>query len=488
MSSPQPFTDPAACAEEIIRRVGPDIRLAMPLGLGKPVQLANALYARAKADPSLQLTILTALSLEKPQPQHPLEKALLSPFLERVFGDSPALDYLPDLRQGCLPANVQIKEFFFPPGSMLGLPQAQQNYVSSNYTHAARDVFAQGANVVAQLIAPHPEGGGRYSLSCNPDTGPELLQMLRDSGRAHVVAAQVHAELPYMAGEAEVEAEEFDLILADPKLNTRLFSTPKQPVGTADFAIGLHAAALVRDGGTLQLGIGALGDAVVHALLLRQQHNTEFQALLHERGVLQEQAELISEVGGVAPFSQGLYGATEMFTDGFLHLYQGGILRRKVYGDAHLQALINRGEVDPEALRPEVLDGLEALGERVIRSEEFATLQRHGLFRDDCRYELGHIIAPMGSASWPIWPSPSPGRPSKPSAWAPACAMGCCCMGGFSSARTACTRAYATCPRRRERCSPCRAWPASTSWTWTHPCTRPKGCMPALSTAESWPA
>ena len=61
MSSPQPFTDPAACSEEIIRRVGPDIRLAMPLGLGKPVQLANALYARAKADPSLQLTILTAL-------------------------------------------------------------------------------------------------------------------------------------------------------------------------------------------------------------------------------------------------------------------------------------------------------------------------------------------------------------------------------------------------------------------------------------------
>jgi hypothetical protein len=29
-----------------------------------------------------------------------------------------------------------------------------------------------------------------------------------------------------------------------------------------DFLIGLHASQLVRDGGTLQLGIGSLGDAV----------------------------------------------------------------------------------------------------------------------------------------------------------------------------------------------------------------------------------
>lgn len=52
--------------DAIIERLGKDIRVGMPLGLGKPNQLINALYSRARADESLQLTILTALSLEKP--------------------------------------------------------------------------------------------------------------------------------------------------------------------------------------------------------------------------------------------------------------------------------------------------------------------------------------------------------------------------------------------------------------------------------------
>jgi len=38
----------------------------MPLGLGKPVPLINALYRRAKRNSALQLTVFTALSLEKP--------------------------------------------------------------------------------------------------------------------------------------------------------------------------------------------------------------------------------------------------------------------------------------------------------------------------------------------------------------------------------------------------------------------------------------
>jgi hypothetical protein len=31
---------------------------------------------------------------------------------------------------------------------MLGVPYAQQNYVSSNYTHAGRDMLARGVNAV----------------------------------------------------------------------------------------------------------------------------------------------------------------------------------------------------------------------------------------------------------------------------------------------------------------------------------------------------
>nr|MBV6628355.1 hypothetical protein [Oceanococcus sp. HetDA_MAG_MS8] len=394
---PQYHRQAEALVDDIINTLGHDIRIGLPLGLGKPVQLVNALYQRAKADPKVQLTILTALSLDKPQPSNALEASFLNPFLDRVFADCPRLDYMVDRLAGRVPQNVRVLEFFFKPGSELKNPRAQQDYISSNYTHAARDVFQQGCNVAAQLVAKREDQNGvRFSLSCNPDTGPELLDLLRSSGRRHLVIAQVHADLPYMVHDAEVPESTFDHVLEAPELNTRLFSTPKQPVAPADHAIGLHVSSLIKDGGTLQIGIGAMGDAIVHALCLRQQSNALYQQLIEAAPHAECQAPLVEQFGGKKPFRKGVYGATEMFVDGFLDLYDAGILSRRVYDDEHLQTLINRGEVDPNDLQPEVLDELEALGERVIRGHEFEVLQRHGLFVDDCRYELGHIIAPDG--------------------------------------------------------------------------------------------
>lgn len=389
-----------AAVDAIIERLGPDIRIGMPLGLGKPIQLINALYARAKADPKLQLRILTALSLEKPKPGSALEARFLQPFIDRVFEDCPDLDYMLDLRAGRLPANVQVLEFFFKPGSSLGNAHAQQHYISSNYTHAARDVFSQGCNVAAQMVAQRSEGGStRYSLSCNPDTSPELVRMLRAAQargeRDCLVIGQVNNRLPYMAHDAEVDADSFDLIIDHPDYHTTLFSTPKMPVTTPDYAIGLAAAALIRDGGTLQVGIGALGDAIVHAAQLRHREPERFRQVLDQLGLIASHGELIDTTGGTDAFEQGLYGATEMFVDGFLHLHQAGILKRKVYDFTELQRLLNQGRIS-ETVTPELLDLLEAEGERVIRTHEFEALQFHGVFSDDCRYELGHIIAPDG--------------------------------------------------------------------------------------------
>jgi acyl-CoA hydrolase len=396
-SAPVILDDVEACVDAILARVGKTVVIGLALGLGKPVQLVNALYARAKADPTLKLRILTALSLEKPEGSSPLERAFLEPFVQRVFGDCPDLDYAADLRKQRLPPNVEICEFFFKPGSLLNNPHAQQHYISSNYSHAARDVFAQGCNVAASVVARRetPEGT-RYSLSCNPDTAPELIAMLRASDRPHVVVAQVNPQLPYMAHDAEVAPELFDIVVDHPRYHTQLFGTPKMAVETADYLIGLQASALIRDGGTLQIGIGALGDAIVYSTLLRHQHNDVYQKALADCGITDKAAGIIREIGGTGPFEQGLYGATEMFVDGFLHLYKAGILKRRVYDFWALQQLVSEGTVDENRLTPAVLDGMEALGVRVIRTQDFELLQRHGLFRDDCRYELGHIIAPDG--------------------------------------------------------------------------------------------
>ncbi|MHA6197984.1 acetyl-CoA hydrolase/transferase C-terminal domain-containing protein [Pseudomonas wadenswilerensis] len=317
--------------------------MGLPLGLGKPNRFVNALYARVRELPERRLTIYTALCLGRPELGDGLQRRFLEPFVERVFADYPELDFLHDLRASQLPANIRVEQFFLQPGSLLHSEQAQQDYVSSNYSHAARDINAKGLNLIAQIVAEHPARPDHLSLSCNPDITLDLLPMIerrRAAGETILLLGQVHAELPYMPGTAELPRQDFDLLIDAPE-RTRLFSTPNMPVGIQDHLIGLHASTLVRDGGTLQIGIGAMGDALAAALLARQADNPGYQALLGELDLSPWQV-LIEREGGVMPFAQGLYGCSEMFVNGLLALLEAGIVRRPVYADeARQQAALD---------------------------------------------------------------------------------------------------------------------------------------------------
>lgn len=325
---PNQFSDAEAIADAIIAKVGKSIVLALPLGLGKANHIANALTARAVADQSINLKIFTALTLEKPVPQSELEKRFLEPALTRLFGAYPALHYAQMLHAEQLPANIQVSEFFFLAGRWLGVPTAQQNYISANYTDIAQYLLERGINVIAQLVAKDDDDS-RLSLSCNPDITRDLISA-RSAGRADfILAGQVNRELPYMVGDqALVPADAFDFVLDSPETEFELFSAPKRPVSLAEHAIGLHTARLVSDGGTLQIGIGSVGDAVSHALILRHQKNSEFKTLLH---AIQNNAEPL-KLCEDKPFAKGLYGCSEMLVDGFLQLAKADILTREVDG------------------------------------------------------------------------------------------------------------------------------------------------------------
>lgn len=315
--------------EQVLARLPAHIHMGLPLGLGKPNAFVNALYARIRECPERQLTIYTALSLGRPPLGDGLQRRFLEPFIERVFADYEELDYLADLRNDTLPANIRIEQFFLQPGSLLHSEAAQQDYVSSNYSHAARDINAKGLNLVAQLVATTPERPGQLSLACNPDITLDLLPMLarrRAAGETILLLGQVHTELPYMPGDAELGEDDFDLLIEAPE-RRRLFSTPNMPVSTQDHCIGLHASALVRDGGTLQIGIGAMGDAVAAALLARQGDNAGYRAVLQALDVTSWQA-LIDREGGLDAFAEGLYGCSEMFVNGLLALVEAGVIRR----------------------------------------------------------------------------------------------------------------------------------------------------------------
>nr|WP_314479638.1 acetyl-CoA hydrolase/transferase C-terminal domain-containing protein [uncultured Pseudomonas sp.] len=317
--------------EHVLSRLPTHIHMGLPLGLGKPNAFVNALYARIRALPERRLTIYTALSLGRPSLGDGLQRRLLEPFVERLFADYEELQYLADLRNDSLPPNIRVEQFFMQPGSLLTSESAQQDYVSSNYSHAARDINAKGLNLIAQLVAATPERPVHLSLACNPDITLDLLPMVerrRAAGETILILGQVHAQLPYMPGDAELPMDAFDLLL-DEAEQRQLFSTPNMPVSTQDHCIGLHASSLVRDGGTLQIGIGAMGDAVAAALLARQGDNLAYRAALDSLGAGSSHT-LIEREGGLDPFEQGLYGCSEMFVNGLLALADAGLLRRAV--------------------------------------------------------------------------------------------------------------------------------------------------------------
>jgi acyl-CoA hydrolase len=324
---PQYHRSAETVADAIIREVGPNIVLGLPLGLGKANHIANALYARAAADRSIRLTIFTALTLEKPRATSELERRFMEPVIDRLFGDWPSLAYAHALRSGMLPDNIEVNEFFFLAGRWLSVPLAQQSYISANYTHACRYLIERGVNVIAQLVAKRG-GAPRYSLSCNTDTTLDMLAAQAEGRAKFILAAQVNSHLPFMPGDGDLPASAFAHILDDPSADHSLFAPPKEPVGLTEYAIGIHAARLVPDGGTLQIGIGEEADAAVHALILRHRENAAF-------------GEAVARLTGGAPplaiehrgtFDRGLYGVSEMFVDGFLELLDAGILKREADG------------------------------------------------------------------------------------------------------------------------------------------------------------
>lgn len=317
------YTDPEALADAVIARVGRRIVLGLPLGLGKANHVVNALLARALVDRSLHLHIFTALTLEPPRPKSDLEKRFLGPILERTMGGYPALAYADLQRSDALPPNIEVDEFFFQAGTRLSVESAQRSYISANYTHAAGYLLERGVNVVAQLVARR---GDRFSLSCNTDITLDLLTA-RQAGKADfLLVGQVNDDLPFMPGDGDLPAETFSHVLDGPDVQFPLFGPPKEPIPDASYAIGFNAASLIPDGGTIQMGIGSISDAVAQGLIVRHRRPDVFE------DVVARLSPSAAPPPCAGPFETGLYAATEMFVDCLLDLRKAGVLKREVDG------------------------------------------------------------------------------------------------------------------------------------------------------------
>ena len=128
-----------------------------------------------------------------------------------------------------------------------------------------------------------------------------------------------------MPGEGDLPAEASAMCWRTTRRIFPLFAPPYEPIGDNGYAIGFHAARLVSDGGTLQIGIGQEGDAATESLILRHKDNATFREILlrldgnRPSPVLNERD----------PFEQGLYGMSEMLVASFVELIKAKIQKTR---------------------------------------------------------------------------------------------------------------------------------------------------------------
>lgn len=110
---------------------------------------------------------------------------------------------------------------------------------------------------VAMIQVSPPDKHGWCSLGVAVDYALAAVRTAR------LVIAQVNDQMPRTLGDCFVHVDQLDVIVEQ---STPLPELPPARIGPVEEAIGRHCASLIRDGDTLQLGIGAIPDAVLLAL------------------------------------------------------------------------------------------------------------------------------------------------------------------------------------------------------------------------------
>lgn len=140
---------------------------------------------------------------------------------------------------------------------------------------------------VALIHVSPPDRHGFCSLGISVDAARAATEM------AKRLVAQVNPNMPRTHGDGQIHV---DRIAYAVELNTPLFEREPEPLADLERAIADHVASLVEDGATLQMGIGAIPNAVLAALHAH-----------HDLGV-----------------------HTELFSDGIIDLVQRGIINGRL--------------------------------------------------------------------------------------------------------------------------------------------------------------
>lgn len=154
--------------------------------------------------------------------------------------------------------NIDVKSWFYN----AGLRESHRMGISSYQPTNLHDLHMRGiaelkGRVIFILSSPPMDRHGYFSSPLSLLLEREMIQ------RADIVIAEINNHFPRVHGNTQIHKNDIDYYyFVDRQIPTS--SSPKPD--DIDFRIGAYVSTLVEDRATIQLGIGALPDAIAHSL------------------------------------------------------------------------------------------------------------------------------------------------------------------------------------------------------------------------------
>jgi len=183
-----------------------------------------------------------------------------------LFGDDP-------LSKPGMEGHFRHNSLFVGPADRKAVNEGRADYIPV-FLYEIPQLFYSGIIKldVALIHTSPPDEHGFLSL------GTECLASKAACETAQRVIAQVNDKMPRTLGDSFIHISQVDKIV---EVSEDLIELPRVEVGTLEEKIASYAAEVIEDGSTLQLGIGAIPDAVL--------------ALLKERRDLGIHTEMVSD-------------------------------------------------------------------------------------------------------------------------------------------------------------------------------------------------
>ncbi|MDR1945624.1 MAG: 4-hydroxybutyrate--acetyl-CoA CoA transferase [Desulfovibrio sp.] len=155
--------------------------------------------------------------------------------------------------------NFRFNGLYLSGGTRAAVAEGRADYTPTFFAQIPA-LFREGTlpvDVALITISP-PDAKGKVSLGVSVDYTRQAALS------AKLTIAEINPNMPCIGGDALLDIREVDTFVhsSDPILE---LAPPK--IGEVETSIGSHIAELIDDGACLQLGIGAIPDAVLHFLV-----------------------------------------------------------------------------------------------------------------------------------------------------------------------------------------------------------------------------